>query len=63
MQKYVARKQRFAVKAVCNNCDLVFLKSKSLGTVLTVKSADLKLVHDSRGFRWKLEVLKPDPYP
>lgn len=48
---YVARKQRFAVKAVCNNCDSMFLKSKSLGTILTVKSADLKPAHDSWGFR------------
>lgn len=51
MLMYIAGKQRFAVKALCNNCDLRFLKSNSLTMALTVPGADLKLVHDTWGFR------------
>lgn len=51
MQMDIAGKQRFAVKAFCNNCDLGFLKSNNLTMALTVKGADLKLAHDTQGFR------------
>lgn len=38
---YVAEEQRFAVKALCNTCDLAFLESKSLTMALRVNGADL----------------------
>ena len=52
---YIARKQRFAVKVVYNNCDLGFWKLKNPATALTVMSADLKLACKTQGFRWELE--------
>lgn len=38
---YIAEKQRFAVKALCNTCDLAFLKSNSLTMALRVNGAGL----------------------
>lgn len=40
---HIAGKQRSEVKALCNNCDLGFLKSNSLIIALMVKVAYLKL--------------------
>lgn len=60
---YIARKQRFAVKVVYNNCDLGFWKLKNPATALTVMSADLKLARKTQGFRWELEEWLPDIHP
>lgn len=48
---YIAGKQRFAVKALCNSCDLWFLKSSSLTMTLMVEGADFGLACNTWGFR------------